>query len=239
MKFIDRTLLLPEHNLACDEALLEMCERGHEDEILRFWESPIHFAVIGYSGRINEEVNLDRCKAENIPVLRRCSGGGAVLQGPGCLNYSLVLKISDSGPSRNISETNESIMARHKATLERGLRTTVSIQGVTDLALGTRKFSGNAQYRRRHCLLYHGTFLLDFDVSSMEKFLPVPGKQPPYREMRSHSDFLINLRIPSSTIKEALKKTWNAADPLEDLPETIIDELVNERYGRAEWNFKF
>ena len=93
MKYLDRTLRTPQENLAADEALLDWCEEESADEILRFWEPRQHFVVLGYSNRTRTEVNLDSCKKLDVPVLRRCSGGGTVLQGPGCLNYALLLRI--------------------------------------------------------------------------------------------------------------------------------------------------
>jgi len=106
MRYVDLTLPTPQGNLACDEALLDLCESGEEREILRFWQPTEHFVVLGYSSRISDEVNLASCDAYGIPVLRRPSGGGAVLQGPGCLSYALVLSIQEAGPLRNISGTN-------------------------------------------------------------------------------------------------------------------------------------
>src|ERR1041384_1929474 len=93
MKLLDLTLPTPEENLACDEALLDLCETDGDDGILRFWEARQHFIVLGYSNKAGTEANLPRARQYSVPVLRRCTGGGAVLQGPGCLNYSLILRI--------------------------------------------------------------------------------------------------------------------------------------------------
>src|SRR5215475_5161081 len=92
MKWLDLTLPAPEENLACDEALLDLCDDGFDHEILRCWEPQQHFVVVGYSERVEKEVDRAACAARNIPVRRRTTGGGTVLQGPGCLNYSLILK---------------------------------------------------------------------------------------------------------------------------------------------------
>jgi len=80
------------------------CENGKGDEALRFW-NPRHFVVVGYANRIANEVNVAACEKRGVPILRRCSGGGTVLQGPGCLNYTLILHAGDTGPLRNISAT--------------------------------------------------------------------------------------------------------------------------------------
>ena len=98
MKYLDLTLPSPEENLACDETLLDWCDESDGPEILRFWEPHRHFIVVGYSNRVECEVNLAACRELNIPVLRRCSGGGTVVQGPGCLNYALILRF-DSEPA--------------------------------------------------------------------------------------------------------------------------------------------
>ena len=240
MKVLDLTLPTPQHNLACEEALIQWCEEdGYEDEILRFWEPREHFAVLGYSGKINSELNLISCQDLCVPVFRRCSGGGTVLQGPGCLNYALILRIPDREALKGITETNAFIMQRLKNALEPILGPGIEIQGFSDLALGTLKFSGNAQYRKRRFLLFHGTFLLRFDISLVEKLLTIPLKQPPYRQNRSHGDFLTNLNLPSDTIKQTLKRAWHATEELKDIPLDRIERLARDRYADNKWTFKF
>ena len=113
MLYIDRTLPTPEANLACDEALLNQCEANPDEGILRFWESPTYFIVLGHASRVAHEVNTFQCHRQHIPILRRCSGGGTVLQGPGCLNYSLIVPISDEEIWQTIAHTNAFIMMRH------------------------------------------------------------------------------------------------------------------------------
>ncbi|MSU20549.1 MAG: lipoate--protein ligase family protein [Pedosphaera sp.] len=239
MKCLELTLPSPEANLACDEALIDLCESGFEDEILRFWEPKDYFVVLGYANKASEEVHLGVCREKQIPVLRRCSGGGTVVQGPGCLNYSLVLRIRDAGPLLSITQTNTFIMKAHKEAIESVVMRPVEVQGHTDLSIHQLKFSGNAQRRKRHCLIFHGTFLLDFDLSILEELLPIPSKQPSYRENRSHTDFLVNLKIAPAPVKECLKKAWNITGALDTIPWRAIDELVKKRYSRPEWNYRF
>src|ERR1700685_1591535 len=98
MKFLDLSFPSPAENLACDEALLDWREENGGEEILRFWEAPETFVVVGYANKIAAEVNVAACEAREIPIFRRCSGGGTVLQGPGCLNYTLILRITENSP---------------------------------------------------------------------------------------------------------------------------------------------
>jgi lipoate-protein ligase A len=246
MKYIDLTLGTPAENLACDEALLGLCEEGLEGEILRFWEPKETFVVVGYANRATREANLEACRAGNVPVLRRCSGGGTVLQGPGCLNYSLTLQIGGdqqlseaSQALSSITSTNRFILERHQAALKPLLKTAVAIQGHTDLATGGLKFSGNAQRRQRRCLIFHGTFLLGFDIAQVGKFLRMPSKQPDYRRNRSHAEFLTNLNLSPAEVKAALRNIWSANEVFANVPTDKIHEMVRDKYLTEAWNLKF
>ena len=239
MKWLDKTFDSPQDNLACDEALLDWCEDRFDEEILRFWQPRQHFVVLGYSNKSRTEVNLESCRALGLPVLRRCSGGGTVLQGPGCLSYSLVLRITNGSPLGGITEANAFIMNRHRTALNPLLYGRVLIRGYTDLTIGDLKFSGNSQRRKRRYLLFHGTFLLGLDFQLMQSVLPMPSKQPGYRSHRSHQDFLTNLSLTPAAIQDALRKAWNASELLAELPEKQIAQLVREKYATDAWNLKF
>jgi len=247
MKLLDLTLPCPAENLACDEALLDAAEAGPGGEVLRFWESRESFVVVGYANKVAAEVNVAACEARGIPILRRCSGGGTVLQGPGCLNYTLILRITADGPFHNIGSANRFIMERNRTAIESLFRTfnlqpstfNLSICGHTDLAIGGRKFSGNSQRRRRHFLLFHGTFLLNFDLSLVSELLPMPSKQPDYREHRTHDRFLTNLNVSADKVKVAMRQAWQAEEPLKNPPMEKITALARDKYATREWNFKF
>jgi lipoate-protein ligase A len=245
MNLLDLTLPSPAENLACDEALLDAAESGDGGEVLRLWESPVYFVVVGYANKVAAEVNVGACEARRIPILRRCSGGGTVVQGPGCLNYALVLQITEAGPTRNISTANQFIMERNRDALA-GLCSEIKLQasdiqvrGHTDLALGGLKFSGNSQRRRKHFLLFHGAFLLNFNLALVTELLPMPSLQPDYRNQRAHGEFITNLNTSSRAVKTALCSAWNAHAPESVAPSGAIQKLVAEKYSTAEWNLKF
>ena len=120
----------------------------------------------------------------------------------------------------------------------------ILVSGHTDLAFNTQlstlnKFSGNSQRRRKHFLLFHGTFLLNFDLPLVGEFLRMPTKQPDYRNERSHENFLTNLNLPAAEVKMALKKIWDANGELKNPPLEKISKLAREKYSAREWNWKF
>lgn len=239
MKYLELTLPGAEQNLALDEALLLAAEERGAGEVLRLWEPRRYFAVLGHASRSGAEVSLAACRERRVPVLRRLSGGATVLQGPGCLDYALVLKPARRPALRDAAATNAYVMERLRRALAPLVKSAITIEGFTDLALGARKFSGNAQYRKRRALLFHGSILLDFDLPLIERLLGPPSRQPAYRQNRPHGEFLTNLDVPAAAVKAALKKAWRADGELNDLPIDRIETLVRDRYSRDEWNFRF
>lgn len=203
MQIFDHKMDHPQAHLDLDERLLDIAEaKGHA--FLRFWESPSYFVVLGRSNVAEAEVNLAACTKDQIPVLRRCSGGGTVLQGPGCLNYALVFPIDFAPQLATISDTTQWIMAQNAQAIRTQLPS-IQVQGISDLTFNGLKFSGNAQRRKRNAVLFHGTFLLNFDLDKISQYLAMPTKQPEYRQNRPHREFCTNLPITPSQVKAALE----------------------------------
>jgi len=250
MHRLDLTLSTPAEYLAADEALLDWCETGQGDEMLLFWEPAEIFAVVGYANKVATEVNVPACTSRGIPILRRCSGGGTIVQMPGGLNYSLILRIIEGGPTRNISSANQFIMEKNCAAIQAAIGApapTVSVRGHTDLAIlphaasliTPRKIAGNSQRRRKHFLLFHGTLLLNCNLNFISELLRPPSLQPDYRNSRSHDEFVTNLKLPAEVVKAALVREWNAATELPHPPLEEIKKLAQEKYQSHEWNYKF
>ena len=210
MRFADVTLPTPEENLAYDQRLLELAESGVEGEVLRVWEPRSHFVVLGYSRNPAEDVDQAACARLRMPILRRCSGGGTIVQGPGVLNFSLILDLHRRPACRTIRSATAYVLERHRQTLEALLGRPISIQGISDLTVDSQKFSGNAQRRLRRFTLIHGTFLINLDLDLMDTVLRIPADQPSYRHGRIHREFLINLHEDTRRIKDALRRAWDA-----------------------------
>ena len=241
MHCLDVSLPSPAENLACDEALLESCGAGvgAGPEVLRFWEPVQPLVVVGYANRVRAEVNLPACEADGVPVLRRISGGGAVLLACGCLSYAVVLRTAATGPRASIAGTNALVLERHRRVLERLLGLPVTREGNTDLAVAGRKVSGNAQRRKQQAVLFHGTFLLSLEREYLDRYLLYPGRAPAYRAGRSHADFLGDLPLGPAALKHALSAAWRAETPLDNWPREETARLAAVRYTRREWNLRF
>jgi len=237
MQYLDLTLHTPAENLALDEALLEEAEAADRPiETLRLWEPLQNMVVVGRSSKIDVEVNTRACRELGIPVLRRISGGAAVVCGPGCFMYSLVLSVEHRTPLRAVDTAHCFVLG----TLAKGLSPladgNVHCQGTSDLVVGQWKFSGNSVRLRRRHLLYHGTLLLDFPLELIAQCLAMPPRQPDYRKGREHGDFVKNLAADRSEVRTALIKAWEADRNRTDWPKQDVERLVRQRYALDAWN---
>jgi lipoate-protein ligase A len=222
---LDLTLPSPVENLALDEALLENVVQNGANPVLRLWESDHHFVVLGRSSSVTEDVHIDACRRDNIPILRRASGGGTVLQGPGCLSYALVLPIGLYADLRDIRHTYRFVLSRIVEPLSRW-QSAIAVQGISDLAVQGRKISGSAQRRTKEALLFHGTILYRMDAETISLYLKQPKRQPDYRRDRSHGEFLRTIDAPLKEMKQALADAWHADTQLKCWPEALMTGAV-------------
>jgi len=239
------TLETPAENLALDEALLDEAEAAGPDmECLRLWESPQPMVVLGRSSRLDGEVDRTACAARGVPILRRASGGAAIVAGPGCLMYAVVLSCERQPELRGIPHAHAYVLER-LATALRVHVPTAQHAGTSDLAMADKrggvlqKFSGNSLRIKRTHLLYHGTLLYDFDLSLASECLRAPPRQPAYRAARDHAEFITNLPLARTSLEECVLAAWPTAGELNDWPRTHVEQLVAERYGQDEWNLAF
>ncbi len=227
----------PAECLAWDEAMLDAVEHGECGPALWFWQAPAPCVVVGYGQSPRREVHVEACKADGVPVLRRCSGGGTVVQGPGCLSYAVALPVHFHPALETIRGTNGLVMARQQAAIQSIVPGHVEILGHTDLVWNQRKVSGNAQRRKRQAVLFHGTFLHALDLALVPRWLPQPSSQPAYRDNRAHGDFIANLPCHPRAIREALTRQWHARDgppPAAVLPR--VQQLMAQRYSLPGWH---
>src|SRR6478672_8591784 len=145
MQHFDISLPTPAQNLAFDEALLEWAEQNAaEGEFLRLWESSQPMVVVGRSSRVGKEVNEEFCRRERIPILRRSSGGAAIVTGPGCLMYALVLSYAVRPDLKDITRAHSFILKQLTTSLGPLLSHagTITCAGTSDLAMQQGAESG-------------------------------------------------------------------------------------------------
>lgn len=200
----DQGITATDH-LESEWQLFQAFDTGATGHLCRTWETARPAVVVGRNTSIADQVIQEACLRDAVPVLRRFSGGGAVILGPGCLNYALAVSLVSYPAFEDVAVSFSTILQHIVAALH---VTNLTVAGGTDLALNGRKVSGNAQRRGRHALLHHGTLLYAFDASLAARYLRDPLRQPAYRVGRPHTDFLGNLPLSREAIENGLRAAW-------------------------------
>jgi lipoate-protein ligase A len=242
MQRLELTLPTPAENVALDEALLDWAAAGNADrEVLRIWESPVPMVVAGRSSRVAAEIDVARCRELGIAIVRRSSGGAAIVAGTGCLMYAVILSYSLRPELRDITRAHKFVLDRLQRSLS-DFTHKIARAGTSDLIHADeeqRKFSGNSlRVKRSHCL-YHGTLLYDFDLELISTCLKTAPRQPEYRAARQHDEFVTNLPHSRKQLIDALSAAFPTDGELKDVPMKIVEELVVARFGREDWNHEF
>ncbi len=218
MLFLDLTLDSPPENLALDEALLLDAEEHQAPrEVVRIWESPPTFVVLGSSSRYEVEAKVANCQRDGVPILRRASGGAAIVTGRGCLMYGVLLDFGRSPHLRLIDQAHRHVLGLLVEAISKRVAGVEHV-GTSDLAIAGRKFSGNSIRCKREHGLYHGTLLYDFPLACIAEYLGTPPRQPDYRRGRSHEAFVTNLSVAREELVAAVREAFSAREALAAWP---------------------
>jgi len=238
MQLLKLTLDTPEENLALDEALIDGAEAvENHPEVLRLWEPVKPLVVIGRSSSYSSEVNHDYCQRQGIPVLRRVTGGAAIVTGPGCLMYGVLLDYRLRPELRMLDQAHQFVMQK-MASAVRSLGIETEVEGICDLTINHRKVSGNSLRCKRNWMLYHGTMICNFDRSLIGKCLDWPKRIPDYRAGRSHDDFVGAIPTTTEALSQKIQAQWDIDGNFENFSRPEIERLANEKYASQQWNEK-
>jgi lipoate-protein ligase A len=231
----------PSENLALEEALF----LKNEGFTVRVWENR-ESVIIGRAQRAEFETDLDYCRANGIPVVRRFTAGGAVYHGPGNLNWSLFVS-SGMGSGGLRYETSPGEIFRSASS---PLISSLAACGVTArldppnrILSDDGKVSGMAAYVSRRGFLCHGTLLVSADLERVKK-LTTPSKRELERRYTRSRDFrTANTRLSVdsfirtfvSTLADETGMTIESGPTREEERE-LARELLSSRYGTHQWN---
>lgn len=226
----------PYFNLALEEYVLR--EKTHGNWLI-LWQNH-NTIVIGQNQNAEEEINWSYVQENEIHVVRRMSGGGAVYHDLGNLNYSF---ISDAGDAEKMTLEHFAIPVA-EALRKLGLNAEVS--GRNDIVVEGRKVSGAAQRLHGGRILHHGTLLFDSDLSKVEASLRVNSLKYQSRSAKSVRSRTGCIRdfLPQDMTMDAFKEYLKAElsdgaiqGELTDSELTQIRKLAEEKYASWNWNF--
>lgn len=230
MLYLDQTFACPSENLALDQLLLVSCEETGT-EYLRVWQPSSTFVVIGRGNVAEEHVDLNACSRDSVAVLRRESGGGAVVLGVGCLCYSLIVQLKRDSALLSSTGANRYLLEK----IRDALGGNVAIAGDSDLVIGDLKIAGHAQRRLRRSVLLHGSLLMGMKLESFDAYLKHPPRMPAYRCERLHSDFVRNHAIDPKSFVDSLRRAFGANEIASGDFGKEVQRIATERWSDPHW----
>lgn len=186
--------------LQLEEALL----RSDERSFCIINQGSPRAIVMGISGEPQTLLNMDSVRKENIPVIKRFSGGGTVIIDENTLFITFIM----SKKEIDIPPFPESILRWSANLYAEAWNIPHFCLRENDYCIGEKKCGGNAQYIKKDRWLHHTSFLWDYAEENM-KHLLLPAKRPRYRLSRSHTDFLIRLKEHAPSAERLIEGLCN------------------------------
>ncbi|MGM5630327.1 lipoate--protein ligase [Apibacter raozihei] len=244
MKFIDnKGNTDPQINLAIEEYIISYLPVEIEPYLLFYINQPS--IIIGKHQNTIEEINTQYVEENNIKVVRRLSGGGAVYHDLGNLNFSFITQ--DDGNS--FSNYRKFLKPVIKALKNMGVD--AELKGRNDVVVGERKISGNAQFTSKGKIITHGTLLFKSNIDEVVNSLNV-------RKDKIESKGIKSIRSRVANISEFMNESISINEFRENLLLQIfnvnhldeiksyplgendwdkINQISDERYSNWEWNY--
>lgn len=239
MRFIWLISQDPHHNLATEEYLLKNCD----EDIFMLWQN--HNAVIiGCHQNTLAEINLDYINQNNISVVRRLTGGGAVYHDVGNLNFTFIKTVSSSEKAIDFKKYTQPIIDALQL-----LNIPAEFSGRNDLTIEGKKFSGNSMLFYKNRVLEHGTLLFSTQKSILinalkadpEKFSDkaVKSIQSRVTNISEHLKQPLNVIQFKDYIMQSVMKSHSnkSIELLSEKEETEISQLIHNKYATWEWNY--
>ena len=223
-------------NLALEELLTSF----FAEDVLMLWRNR-SAVIVGRNQNTAAEIDSDFVRDNDIQVIRRMTGGGAVYHDLGNINFTIVANDRQLDPeafSRNASPVLEAL---------RRFGIPAEFSGRNDILADGRKISGSAKTVLADRTLFHGTLLFSTDLAMLGKVLTPDPEKIRTKGIKSVRSRVANLRefLPDWEVDDFLKaltaelldQTGAAATPLPAELLAAAEQLADTKYRTWQWNY--
>jgi lipoate-protein ligase A len=262
-RFIDTGVNNAFLNMAIDEAILDEHIEGGIPPTLRVYQWDPPALSLGYNQSIVHDVDVAKCQEAGVEVVRRITGGGAVLHAQE-LTYSVVSAVNDGIPESVAGSyrlLSQGLIASYKilgldVELKPGRNKTrsaacFSLATLADLTHRGRKLAGSAQARRRNALLQHGSLPIQSHADILFSVLKFSSEASRHTARSAFTKRMLVLGeiigrdIDMQELKDGLRKGFTQAlgirfcdDGLTAAEIRRSHALAAEKYGTDAWNHR-
>lgn len=236
--------------LAVDDTLPQSVSDHESPPILHLYNF-VPSVIVGKYQDIETALKLDRCRARGVEFNRRSTGGGTVIMGPQVIALGLGINVDWPGlKGGTIAGVFEAVARVFTMALER-LGVTSYFQPKNDLEVSGKKIAGlSAASETGKSLLFHTSFLVDFDVELMTDVMNTPLLKLSDKGYSCFSRRITTVRrelgknIPIETVMDAIQWGFEKKfgirfrqDEPDEWEETMVQKFIDERYTQREWIF--
>ncbi|MFV9510200.1 lipoate--protein ligase family protein [Tepidibacillus sp. LV47] len=252
-RFIDFEYHTPGFNMALDEALLEWHSQKLFPPTIRFYGWDPATLSIGYFQKIYQEINIEKVKEHGLGLVRRLTGGRAVLHDQE-LTYSVIVSEDHPKMPKTVTEAYREISKgllygfqelglnayfsipeteEEKENLKRP-RSSVCFDAPSwyELVLEGKKVAGSAQTRQKGVILQHGSILIDLDEDKLFDLFLYPNEQVRRRMQRNFANKAVTIqevakrKVTLEEVREAFKKGFEQGLNIQLEPYTLTKDEI-------------
>jgi len=242
--------------MALDEAIAINVRKGNSPPTLRLYGWSLPSVSIGYSQKMSE-IDSDYCINKGIPIVRRPTGGRAILHNDE-ITYSFSVKTDNGLFSKGLLDSykkisNAFIISFLKIGLSPELRLLMNTRHVShrsplcfestsygEITVDNKKIIGSAQKRWTDGLLQQGSIPISIDRKEIEKVFrlqsPIGEKLIGLKEILHHINYEELKNIIKVSFEEAFNKTLVHL-PISEEEKSLALELESKKYISPDWNF--
>jgi lipoate-protein ligase A len=235
--FIETDSIEPQRNLAVEQYVFESLPV--ENNYIMLWQNN-KSVIIGRNQNTEEQINSIYTEKNNINVVRRITGGGAVYHDLGNVNFSFIESSNGKPEFARFCEPLIAILGTMGVKVE--------LSGRNDMTIDGKKFSGNAESIKKGRILHHGTILFDCDLAALKQALHVDNEYLKSKGIKSVESRVVNLRSclkKEMTVKEfmnLLKEEMFKRFKLKTYTLSVVDlcniqQIEKTRYRQQIWNY--
>jgi lipoate-protein ligase A len=230
----------PFFNLAIEELLLK---NSKEEYLILGINKPS--VIIGKHQSAHREVNTKFVTENEIPVIRRISGGGTVFHDKGNLNFTFIRQ-SEDGKQVDFRKYTQQVI-----DFLLSLGVDAKFEGKNDLKVGGLKISGNAEHVHRNRVLHHGTLLFSTSLEMVRNSLRKDTSCYTTRAVESNPSSVMNLNEKLNSIRDIYEFRSEMMNYfLQNLADVVIykfspseteeaESLALTKYKTWEWNWAY
>jgi lipoate---protein ligase len=237
--------------LSADEVMAERVGAGISVPTLRLYTYRSYCALVGRFQNIENELRIDYCRENNIPINRRPTGGGAIIMGEDQLGIALSMPAQEGDTYSRARE----IMAMFSDGIVRGLKklgVEAHFHRKNDIVVNGKKIVGLGIHRAQsNGLLFHASVLVDLDVPFMLRVLNTPFEKISDKEIATITERITNVRretnshIALDLVRKTIAREYEASLDVrltsgEFTPDELqaITCLEQEKYLSEEWIYQ-